>query len=163
MPIAPPTAKVNKADDGVPTAKPERSRRQFRKPGPCDDLYETSQWRNFLRPAILNLNPICQFVDPVHGRCRRAAVEVHHRIGATRQNFFNWAILVCLCKEHHHKHAGDPTPRAYVPTNGLAGQIFEHGDPLNRISNFTDQQPAAPPGPLDGWLRFMANSKQNTR
>jgi hypothetical protein len=65
-------------------------------------------------------------------QCRDAATDVHHLISPRirRDLFTTPANVVCLCKRHHHKVAGEPDgkrdPEKYVATLegfGMTGGI----------------------------------------
>jgi len=140
MPDVPPSATGRPADDGVPSATPQRAKPPFREETEVDHLYETAAWRNRLRPAFLSLNPLCQLLEPDGRQCRRPAVEIHHIEAANEENFFDWSNLAGLCKPHHHKNPGDDAPRNYTPTIGRGGAIYRHDAKPHPFSTSLDDK-----------------------
>lgn len=64
-------------------------------------LYRTVRWSE-LRRIVLQEEPLCP--ECAAEGFIGATEDVHHTQKATRENFFNRAILHALCHKHHSRH-----------------------------------------------------------
>jgi hypothetical protein len=101
-------------------------------------LLNSAAWHK-LRDTLLTRNPQCQVIED--GRqCSHEPSVGHHitdHCGSPRL-FFAWGNLVAICAGHHASSPAVMARAHFIPTNGILGQVYDHGYAVPEIM-------AAPP------------------
>lgn len=121
------------------------------------DRHNEYRWRK-ISTLVRSNNPICQFIDKATAQqCQRPSEIVHHLVDPkdAPEQFYDWAILVAVCAEHHQGgQRGETQGYVYCHTIGPNDSIYPHGhgfplwhrDYRPRPNPLTEPAPLLPPG-----------------